>query len=117
MMDFELFHNPRCGKSREALKILQKKGVEPKVRLYLSDPPTPKELSDILRKLGIRAAELIRFREEIASELGIKPSDDRPDSEWVKLMVENPILIERPILISSNKAVIGRPPEAVLKLI
>lgn len=116
-MTLEIFHNPRCGKSREALKLLHDKGIEPVIRLYLSAPPTQKELTDILKKLGIRAKALIRFKEPVASDLGIKPSDDRTESEWVKLLAENPILIERPILISSDKAVIGRPPEEVLKLV
>ncbi|HXN05731.1 MAG TPA: arsenate reductase (glutaredoxin) [Nitrospiria bacterium] len=116
-MTLEFFHNPRCGKSRDALKLLHDKGIEPIIRLYLSAPPAQEELADILKKLGISAKALIRFKEPVASELGIKPFDDRPEQEWVRLMVENPILIERPILISPKKAVIGRPPEAVLKLL
>lgn len=116
-MTLEIFHNPRCGKSRDALKLLHDKGIEPTIRLYLSAPPAQKELADILKKLGISAKALIRFKEPVATELGIKPTDNRTESEWMRLMVENPILIERPILISSNKAVIGRPPEAVLNLL
>jgi arsenate reductase len=115
--DFSIFHNPRCGKSRETLKLLNDRGIEPKIVLYLSTPPTPKELSEILKKLGMKPKDLIRFKEPVAKELGIKPSDHRPDAEWVKRMVEHPILIERPIVMTSKKAVLGRPPENVLELI
>jgi arsenate reductase len=70
-----------------------------------------------LKKLGISAKELIRFKEEIAKELGIHPTDERSEEEWIKLMAEHPVLIERPIVITPHKAVIGRPPERVLALI
>jgi arsenate reductase len=117
MMHYSIFHNPKCSKSRETLKLLNEKGIEPEIILYLAAPPTEKELSTVLKKLGIEAKELIRFKEAVAGELGIKPSDKRREEEWVRLMVENPVLIERPIVITSQKAVIGRPPENVLELI
>ncbi len=116
-MKIAIYHNPKCSKSRETLKLLNEKGIEPEIILYLTTPPNQKELSAILKKLGMEARQLIRFKETVAEELEIKPSDNRPDTEWIKLMVENPILIERPIVITAEKAVIGRPPEAVLELI
>lgn len=116
-MDITMFHNPKCSKSRETLKLLNEEGVDPDIVLYLTNPPTQKELSEILKKLKMEPKQLIRFKEPVAVALEIKPSDSRPDAEWLKLMVENPILIERPIVISSKRAVIGRPPEKVLDLI
>ena len=116
-MDVSMFHNPKCSKSRETLKLLNEEGIEPDIILYLTTPPTQKELFEILKKLKMKPKELIRFKEPAAEKLKIKSSDNRPDADWVKLMVENPILIERPIVITSEKAVIGRPPEKVLDLI
>lgn len=116
-MTISIFHNPKCTKSRETLKLLNDRGIDPEIVLYLQTPPTQKELSEILKKLGMEAKQLIRFKEPVSKELGIKPSDQRPEAEWIKLMVENPILIERPIVITPKKAVLGRPPENVLELI
>jgi arsenate reductase len=116
-MEISIFHNPKCTKSRETLKLLNDKGIEPKIILYLQTPPTYKELLEILKKLGMEPRELIRFKEPIAKELGIKSSDKRPDAEWINLMVANPILIERPIVITPAKAALGRPPENVSELI
>lgn len=111
------YHNPKCSKSRDALNLLRKKGIEPEIILYLINPPTPQELSIILKKLGMEARQLVRFKEEVAQKLGIHATDTRSSAEWVNLMVENPILIERPIVITDRNAVIGRPPELVLKLL
>jgi arsenate reductase len=116
-MKITIYHNPKCSKSRDTLKLLNERGIEPEIILYLTTPPNQKKLSAILKKLGMEARQLIRFKETVAEELEIKPSDNRPDIEWIQLMVENPILIERPIVITSEKAMIGRPPEAVLELI
>ena len=116
-MDITMFHNPKCSKSRETLKLLNEEGIEPDIVLYLTTPPTQKELSVILKKLGMEPKQLIRFKEPVAGQLGIQLSDNRPDAEWMKLMLENPILIERPIVIAPRKAVIGRPPKNVLELI
>lgn len=99
------------------MKLLNEHGIQPEIILYLVSPPTEKDLMKILRKIGIEAKELVRFKEGVASELGIKSSDQRTEVEWVRLMVENPVLIERPIVMTPQKAVIGRPPEKVLELI
>lgn len=110
-----MLHNPRCRKSRETLAILTDKGIEPELILYLKDTPTQKELKAILSKLKIKPTELLRKGEKIYKE---KYKDKKlNDGQWIKAMVENPVLIERPIVIKGNKAVLGRPPENVLKLL
>ena len=115
-VNVSMFHNPKCSKSRATLKLLNDRGIEPEIILYLKDPPTEKTISEIREKLDIEPKELIRFKESRVKELGLSQSDTRSDREWIKLMVENPILIERPIVFTSNKAAIGRPPENVLEL-
>jgi arsenate reductase len=117
MMNLSIFHNPRCSKSRATLNLLNEKGFKPEIILYLERPPTEAALSEILAKLRFEAKQLIRFKERITGELGISRADSRTDSEWIRLMVENPILIERPIVITPKTAAIGRPPENVLKII
>jgi len=112
-----IYHNPKCSKSRETLKLLRQKGIEPEIILYLNNPPTTREVSNILKKLGMEARQLVRFKEQVAQKLGIHPADKRSHEEWVNLMVENPILIERPIVIADSNAVIGRPPEKVLEIL
>ncbi len=112
-----IYHNPRCSKSRQALELIQKKGLEPKIILYLQTPPSASELAKIIALLNIQPAELIRFKEEKAKELGLHESDTRSEKEWIKLMVDNPVLIERPIVIHNNKARVGRPPEKVLEIL
>lgn len=111
----ELYHNPRCSKSRQALALLEEKGISPEIRLYLSDVPSKKELTTILNKLDIPAEKLIRKGEKVYKEQfkGEKLSQ----GEWINAMVEHPKLIERPILINGDKAMIGRPPENVLEIV
>lgn len=110
----EFYHNPRCGKSRTALKLLNEKGIEPEIREYLKTPPSADEIKSLLKKLGIKAHDLIRTGESIYKEnfKGKELSED----QWIKAMADFPILIERPIYIKGDKAVIGRPPENVLDL-
>ena len=110
-----LFHNPRCMKSREALNILNEKGFEPKTRLYLKDIPTHAEIEDLLSLLNISAEGLVRKSEPDYKE---KYKDKQlTEEEWINAMVDNPKLIERPIFIHNNKAIIGRPPVKVLELL
>lgn len=111
-----LYHNPRCSKSRQALALLQKKGIEPDVRLYLENPPTATELKALLGKLGIGARALLRTGEEIYKELNLN-NERLSEATLIKAMVNNPKLIERPIAIKGNKALIGRPPENLLALL
>ncbi len=111
----EIYHNPRCSKSRETLKLLEAKGIQPKIVEYLNDIPTENELKSILDKLGISAYELLRRKEPVFRDHF--KGKELSESEWIKAMIEYPKLIERPIVINGNKAKIGRPPEKVLDII
>lgn len=111
-----LYHNPRCSKSREALNLLREQGHEPEVILYLETPPNAKTLKVILGKLGISARDLLRKGEDAYKDLNL--ADEKlSEAALIKAMVENPKLIERPIAINGDRAVIGRPPENVLHII
>jgi len=115
-MAVEIYHNPRCTKSRQTLALLEKKGIEPKVRLYLDKPPSKKELSEVLKKLKIPATQLLRTKESRYKEL--VQSEGKPnEKQALDWMIKNPILIERPIVIKGAKARIGRPPENVLGIL
>lgn len=111
----KIFHNPRCSKSRQTLALIEEKGVGIEIIKYLENTPTKSELVDVINKLGITPFQLVRKSEDIYKEefKGKELSDD----EWIEAMVTNPKLIERPIVIEGNKAVIGRPPETVLELL
>lgn len=111
-----LYHNPRCSKSREALALLQAKGCEPNIILYLETPPTAKELKTLLGKLGLGPRALLRKSEEAYKELNLADAS-LSDAALIKAMVAHPKLIERPIAIAGDKAVIGRPPEDVLSIL
>ena len=110
----KIYHNPRCSKSRQGLKILQDAGKEVEIVEYLKTPPTVDELKDIVKKLGIPAEKLIRKNEAIFKENFKDKSFS--DDEWIKIMVENPKLIERPIVVG-DRAVLGRPPENIRELL
>ena len=111
-----LYHNPRCSKSRDALALLREQGQEPEIILYLETPPNAKTLKALLDKLGIGARDLLRKGEDAYKELGLADTS-LSESALIKAMVENPKLIERPIAIHGDKAIIGRPPENVLQII
>lgn len=111
-----LYHNPRCSKSRGALQLLQARGIEPAIVLYLEQPPDVDELRDLLRKLGIAARALLRTGETAYAELGLAdPALD--DAAIIAAMAAHPRLIERPVFVLGDRAVIGRPPERVLDLL
>ncbi len=111
-----LYHNPRCTKSREALALLQTNGCTPDIVLYLDTPPTAKQLEELLANLGINARQLLRKKEDVYKELNL--ADEKlSDAALIKAMVSNPKLIERPIFINGNEAVVGRPPENVLSIL
>ena len=109
-------HNPRCSKSRQALALLEEKGVKPKIVEYLKEPPSAAMLKRILKMLGLKPRDIMRKGESVYAELGLKDKDLK-DDELIALMVKDPILIERPIVVSGDKAAIGRPPESVLKIL
>lgn len=116
IMRIKIYHNPRCGKSRQTLQVLQVQGIEPEVIEYLKTPPGTEELDDILQKLGMEPRELMRKKEAVYKTSGL---DDQALNRQALIngMVNNPILIERPIVVANGKAAIGRPPEAVLTIL
>jgi len=115
-MTVTIYHNPRCSKSRQTLALLEENGVKPKIVDYLKTPPTTAELKRILKQLGLKARDIVRKGEAAYAEFGLKDGS-HTDDELLALMVKNPILIERPIVVSGDKAAMGRPPEAVLKIL
>lgn len=115
-MPFQIYHNPRCSKSREALALLKKHQIEPGIILYLDQPLSVTQLHQLLKKLQLNARDLLRTKEAEYKDLkldNIKLSD----TQLLEIMVKHPRLIERPIVIHGDRAVLGRPPENILKLI
>jgi len=111
-----IYHNPRCSKSRETLALLQERGIEPKIVLYLQDPPDATTLRQVFGQLDRPLTDAIRFKEAAAKELGVSASDARGPDEWCRLLAEHPVLLERPIVVRGGRARLGRPPHAVLEL-
>jgi arsenate reductase len=111
-----IYHNPRCSKSRETLKLLEARGLKPKVVEYLKTPPSAAELKSILKKLGLKPRDILRKGEPLYAELGLQDRTLNGEA-LIALMVANPILIERPIVLAGGNAAIGRPPENVLKIL
>jgi arsenate reductase len=116
MTELTFYHNPRCSKSRNALQLLEARGVHPDVVLYLDTPPTASELSALLVKLGISARQLLRTGEEAYKNLQLADAG-LSEQTLIEAMLSHPKLIERPILVAGDRAVIGRPPEKVLELL
>ncbi len=111
----KIYHNPRCRKSRETLALIEEKGLQPEVIEYLNNPLTASELKEVLGKLDMPAASIIRKGEAIFKEQF--KGKDLSEEQWIQAMVDYPKLIERPIVVKGNAAVIGRPPENVLSLL
>ena len=115
-MKVTLYHNPRCSKSREALALLQARGVEPEIIEYLKTPPSAAELKRILGLLGLKPRALMRRKEAAYAANGLDDPKLR-DDELIAAMVAHPILIERPIALAQDRAALGRPPETVLEVL
>jgi arsenate reductase len=115
-MTVTIYHNPRCSKSRETLKLIEGRGLKPKVVNYLETPPSAAELKAILKKLELKPEDILRKGKARYAELGLK-GRQLDDDALIALMVANPILIERPIMVAGGKAAIGRPPERVLTIL
>ncbi|MFQ3213184.1 MAG: arsenate reductase [Marivirga sp.] len=111
----KFYHNPRCGKSRKALQLLQERNAEIQVIEYLKEIPTKVDIKVILKKLGLDALQLVRKNETIYKEQ--YKGKELGEDEWIDAMIKHPKLIERPILVHNDNAVIGRPPENVLTLL
>jgi arsenate reductase len=115
-MPVTIFHNPRCSKSRATLALLQDRGIEPEIRLYLENPPTAGELTEILALLGRSPRELMRKGEAEYKQQGLADGS-LTDEALVSAMTATPRLIERPIVLANGKAAVGRPPESVLEIL
>lgn len=116
MSDYQIFHNPRCSKSRQTLALLEENGITPEIVLYLENTPDVQQLAGLVKKLGISARELLRTGEDAYKALNLAEAS-LSEQQLLQAMVENPKLIERPIVVKGDKAVLGRPPENVLALI
>ena len=115
-MSVEIWHNPRCSKSRETLKLLEDNQVNPKVFLYLEEKPNSKLILDTLKKLGISARDLLRKSEDAYKDNNLKDKE-LSEKQLIAAMVQEPKLIERPIVIKGNQAKLGRPPQQVLEIL
>lgn len=111
MSDITIYHNTRCSKSRCALSILQDEGIEPEIRQYMSDTLDEGEIKSLLKKLNIKAEDLVRKGEAVYKEK--YKGKNLTEAEWIEALVSYPKLIERPIIVKGDKAIIGRPPELV----
>jgi len=115
MSDYTIYHNPRCSKSRAALALLEEHGVKPRVIEYLKAAPSVAELKEVVRRLGAPAETLVRKSEPVYKSA--YAGKTLTDAQWIEAMARDPILIERPIVIHGERAVIARPPEKVRELL
>lgn len=115
MQDIKIWHNPRCSKSRDAMNLLEENSVEAEVVKYLVDTPSIDELKSVLSKLNISPRELMRTKESIYKELDL--ANEQNDEKLIEAMINNPKLIERPVVITKDGAAIGRPLENIQKLL
>jgi arsenate reductase len=113
-MAVKIYHNPRCATSRKTLALLRARGIEPQIVEYLKTPPSAAELREILGRLKLPAAKLVRRKEAAAAGIDLGALSE---AALIAAMVENPIVIERPIVVSGAKAALGRPPEAALAVL
>ncbi|MCB9230628.1 MAG: arsenate reductase (glutaredoxin) [Bacteroidia bacterium] len=111
----QIYHNPRCGKSRKTLELIRESGREPEIIEYLKAPPNAAKIREILDKLDMSAMDLVRKGEQLFKD-NFK-GREYSEGEWIQILAENPILIERPIVVEGKKAIIGRPPENVNTLL
>ena len=120
-MSVIIYHNPRCSKSRQTLELLEEKGIDTSVVEYLKTPPDATRLKEIIKMLGIEAKQLLRTHEEELLQAGLNKegltNDQFSEDQIIEAMVKFPKLIERPIVVSNGKAVIGRPPSLVLEIV
>jgi arsenate reductase len=116
MTDLTLYHNPRCSKSRSALQLLEERGLTPHIVRYLETPLDAEQLRELLSQLAISARQLLRSGEDEYKALGLHDTQ-LSEAQLIAAMVSHPKLIERPILVVGDKAVIGRPPEKILEIL
>lgn len=116
MITVYIYHNPHCAKSRQALDLLRERGIDPVVIDYLATPPTPQELRSVLKRLGLGPRNILRKSEKEYLELHLNDTT-LSDDQLIDAMSQHPILIERPIIYSEKKAVLGRPPEKAVDIL
>lgn len=116
MSQVTIYHNPRCSKSRQTLALLEERNIAPNIILYLDNPPSTAELSELLAKLGMSARELMRKGEDAYKDNNLGNAE-LSEAELIQAMHDFPKLIERPIVVVSDKAALGRPPEQVLEIL
>jgi arsenate reductase len=112
-----IYHNARCSKSRGALEILEQRQIAHQVVDYCAAPPSVAELERLRKLLGVPVLEMIRTGDALFTELGLKTTDQRSEREWFELVVKTPLLLQRPIVVVGDRAVIARPSERVLELL
>ena len=115
-MAVTIYHNPRCSKSRQTLQLLQDRGIEPEIVEYLKTPPTSDEIEAVLLKLGMEPRALMRTKETAYREADMA-DEALSRRQLIELMVDNPIVIERPLIVNGARAALGRPPESVLSIL
>ncbi len=115
-MTVQIWHNPRCSKSRETLKLLEDKGIQPEIYLYLDEQPTSADIKAVLTKLAIEPRALLRSSEEAYKANNLKDTT-LSDDQIIEAMVAHPKLIQRPIVLKDSQARLGRPPELVLEIL
>ena len=115
-MAVTIYHNPRCSKSRQALQLLRDRGIEPEIVEYLKTPPTADDIEAVLSKLGLEPRAVMRTKEAAYREAGMADTG-LSRRTLIDLMAANPIVIERPIVVSGARAALGRPPENVLSIV
>lgn len=115
-MDIRIYHNPRCSKSRETLDLLRQRNIEPTIIEYLKNPPSPEELTEILKRLAISPRELMRTNEPEYKELALDRAE-LTDQELVQALHDHPRLMQRPVVVTEQAAALGRPPEQVLEIL
>lgn len=115
-MQVTIYHNPKCAKSRETLKLLETRGIEPTIIEYLKTPPSKAELASLIKQLGIEPRDLLRTKEPDYKKAGLA-NMKLSDSAILQAMIKHPKLIERPIVVAGKRAALGRPPENVLKIL
>ena len=116
MSDVTIYHNPRCSKSRQTLALLEERGISPDIVRYLDTPPDTAAIGSLLHMLGLEPRDLMRKKEAPYAELGLA-DESVARADLIQAMADNPVLIERPIVVSGAKAAIGRPPESVLDIL
>lgn len=115
MSEVTIWHNPRCRKSREALKLIEERGVTPRIVRYLEEPPSRADLEQVLEATGLRPIELTRTKEKLFKELGLGKDD--PDERILQALAEHPKLIERPVVFGPKGVVLARPPERAVEVL